>query len=44
VLLTWTREEVALVFRYTRHWIHYGFFSHIVLCILIAAVKGVLGG
>jgi len=42
VTLPWTREEVKLVFRYTRHWIHYGFLSHTVLCILIAAIKGVL--
>jgi hypothetical protein len=43
VALPWTREEVRMVIRYTRNWIHYGFLSHTVLCILIAAVKGVLG-
>jgi hypothetical protein len=36
-------EDLLRVLRYTRHWIHYGFLTHIVLCTLIAAVEGVLG-
>ncbi len=40
----WTREEVALVIRYTRNWIHYGFFGYVCLCVFIGAVKGVMGG
>ena len=35
--------EVALVVRFTRNWIHYGFLGHTVLCILIAAVEGLMG-
>jgi hypothetical protein len=36
-------DDLALVLRYTRHWIHYGFLAHIILCTLIAAVEGILG-
>jgi hypothetical protein len=36
-------QDVVLVIRFTRHWIHYGFIAHVVLCTLIAAVEGVLG-
>jgi len=35
--------EVALVVRFTRNWIHYGLLGHTVVCILIAAVEGLLG-
>jgi len=36
-------EDVYLVIRFTRHWIHYGFISHIAVCVLIAAAEGLLG-
>ena len=35
--------DVALVVRFTRNWIHYGFLGHTVLCVLIAAVEGLMG-
>lgn len=36
-------QDVYLVIRFTRHWIHYGFCAHIGICVMIAAVEGVLG-
>ena len=36
------RNDVILVIRYTRNWIQYGLIGHSVVCIVIAAVKGVL--
>jgi hypothetical protein len=36
-------RDLHLVMRFTRHWIHYGFLAHVTLCVVIAAVKGVLG-
>jgi len=36
-------QDIYLVVRFTRNWIHYGFLAHTALCILIAAVEGVLG-
>jgi hypothetical protein len=36
-------EYIALVLRFTRHWIHYGFLAHTSVCVLVAAVEGVLG-
>jgi hypothetical protein len=36
-------EDVRLILRYTRHWIHYGFLAHIAVCVLVAAVEGLLG-
>lgn len=35
-------QDLVLVLRYTRHWIHYGFFAHIGLCVLAAAAQGVI--
>jgi len=35
-------DELRLVFRFTRHWIHYGILTHVVLCSVIAAVEGLL--
>jgi hypothetical protein len=35
-------QDVYLVIRFTRHWIHYGVLAHIVVCTLVAAVEGVL--
>jgi hypothetical protein len=36
-------NDVTLVCRYTRHWIQYGLFAHIVICTLVGAVEGVFG-
>jgi Flp pilus assembly pilin Flp len=36
-------EDLGLVLRFTRNWIHYGFLAHTVACVLIAAVKGLAG-
>jgi len=36
-------RDLFLVLRFTRHWIHYGLLAHTVVCILIAAVEGLLG-
>ncbi len=35
------REDMWLVVRFTRHWIHYGWMTFTVLATLIAAVEGV---
>ena len=36
-------RDVVLVVRFTRHWIHYGYIAHTVVCVLIAAVEGLVG-
>jgi len=36
------RDDFGLVLRFTRHWIHYGFIGHTILCVLVAAAEGVL--
>jgi hypothetical protein len=36
-------RDINLILRFTRHWIHYGFLAHVVLCTVIAAVEGLLG-
>jgi hypothetical protein len=36
-------QNLYLVVRFTRNWIHYGFLTHIAICVGIAALKGVLG-
>ena len=36
-------SDAALVARFTRNWIHYGFLGHTVICVLIAAVEGLMG-
>ena len=36
-------KDIYMVVRFTRHWIHYGFLAHVVICILASAVKGLLG-
>ena len=38
-----TMGDVALVVRFTRNWIHYGFLGHTVICVLIAALEGLMG-
>jgi hypothetical protein len=36
-------RDVHLVVRFTRHWIHYGFLTHTIVCIVIAALEGLMG-
>lgn len=36
-------RDILLVVRFTRNWIHYGFMAHTVVCVVIAAVEGLLG-
>jgi hypothetical protein len=36
-------QDVYLIIRYTRHWIHYGFMVHISVCTIVGAVKGLMG-
>jgi hypothetical protein len=36
-------QNVYLILRFTRHWIHYGFLTHVGVCILIGALEGLLG-
>jgi hypothetical protein len=36
-------EDVHLIIRLTRYWIHYGFMTHITICALVGAIKGVMG-
>lgn len=38
------REDLYLIVRYTRHWLHYGFLTFILLSVLVGAIKGLLGG
>ena len=40
---SFTKDDVTRVCRYTRQWIHYGLFAHIVVCTLVGAVEGVFG-
>ncbi|HTS74930.1 MAG TPA: hypothetical protein VMG40_01935 [Bryobacteraceae bacterium] len=36
-------EDLYLILRFTRHWIHYGVLAHTAVCVLIAAVEGIAG-
>jgi len=36
-------EDVFLIIRFTRHWIHYGFLAHIGVCVVVAAIEGAAG-
>lgn len=36
-------RDVRLVVRFTRLWIHYGFLGHTFVCILVAALEGLMG-
>ena len=36
-------QDLYLVVRFTRNWIHYGFLAHIAICVLVAALEGLLG-
>jgi hypothetical protein len=40
---TFSANDVTLLCRYTRHWIHYGLFAHIAIFTLVGAVEGVFG-
>jgi hypothetical protein len=35
-------QDISLVLRYTRRWIHYGMMAHILICTLVAAIEGIL--
>lgn len=35
-------NDVHLIIRFTRHWIHYGFIAMVTVCTVVAAVEGVL--
>jgi hypothetical protein len=37
------QKDLALILRFTRHWIHYGFIAHVSVCVLIAAAEGLMG-
>ena len=34
-------NDLALILRFTRHWIHYGFILHISICVVVGAVEGI---
>ena len=36
-------EDLKLIIRFTRHWIHYGFIAHVAICTIVGAVEGILG-
>ena len=36
-------QDVYLVIRFTRHWVHYGIFAHVLVCTVVAACEGLLG-
>jgi len=36
-------QDINRILLYTRHWIHYGFLAHVVVCTVIAAVEGLFG-
>jgi hypothetical protein len=36
-------RDVRLVLRFTRHWVHYGILGHSALCIVVGALRGLLG-
>ena len=36
-------QDVRLIIRFTRHWIHYGFMTHVAICAVVAAAEGLLG-
>jgi hypothetical protein len=36
-------RDVLQVVRFTRNWIHYGFLGHTIVCVLIAALEGLMG-
>jgi hypothetical protein len=41
--MIWAMQDIYLIIRFTRHWIHYGLLAHVLVCTLIGAVEGVLG-
>lgn len=36
-------QDIHLILRYTRHWIHYGFMTLVSICAVVAAIEGLLG-
>jgi hypothetical protein len=36
-------RDTYLVIRFTRLWIHYGFLAHVAICVVVAAIEGLLG-
>jgi hypothetical protein len=36
-------EDLRLIARYTRHWLHYGFLAFVIGTVLVAALEGLLG-
>ena len=36
-------QDLRLILRFTRHWIHYGILAHTVICTVVAAIEGLLG-
>lgn len=36
-------QDVRLIIRFTRYWIHYGFMALVAICALIGAGEGLLG-
>jgi hypothetical protein len=41
--MIWPMQDIYLIIRFTRHWIHYGLLAHIGICTIVAAVEGLLG-
>jgi hypothetical protein len=41
--MIWAMQDIYLIIRFTRHWIHYGLLAHVAICTIIGAVEGVLG-
>ena len=35
--------NAGMILRYTRHWIHYGSISFVVVCSIVAALRGLAG-
>ncbi len=33
-------QDIHLVIRFTRHWIHYGWIAHVLICTLVAGIEG----
>ncbi len=33
-------QDLHLVIRFTRHWIHYGWIAHVLICTLVAGIEG----
>ena len=40
IKLSEVADDIGLVLRYTRRWLHYGLFAHTIICIVIAGLEG----